>query len=252
MQDTSTENHKTADFGFERVAWEAKQQKVRGVFESVASRYDIMNDVMSAGMHRLWKNRFVSKIHAPANAMILDIAGGTADIALRIKKRTGLPVLVSDINHAMLKAGQARMLDIGESKKLRWLCANAEALPLADSSVDVITIAFGLRNVTDIDKALREAHRVLKPGGHFLCLEFSPIESGLMQKLYDTYSFHIIPRMGAMIAGDKASYQYLVESIRMFPNAKALEMRMQSAGFNRTRYEHLSAGVVAIHEGWRI
>lgn len=250
MENSSTE--KTASFGFTNVEWEQKQRKVRGVFDSVAGRYDIMNDIMSAGLHRRWKDYFVKQIHAPANAQILDIAGGTADIARRIKKRTGQPVLVSDINHAMLSEGVARAIDEGDSEGLRWLCCNAESLPFADGSLDVITISFGLRNVTDIDAALREARRVLKPGGQFLCLEFTPPKAGLMQKIYDAYSFHLIPRVGQMITGDREAYQYLVESIRMFPNAENLKTRMLEAGFGCVTFEHLTMGVVAIHQGWRI
>jgi demethylmenaquinone methyltransferase/2-methoxy-6-polyprenyl-1,4-benzoquinol methylase len=252
MQETSDNHNKTASFGYMQVNWHEKQGKVRGVFDAVASRYDIMNDVMSAGLHRLWKDKFVGKINAHAGAKILDIAGGTADIAARIRKRTGNEVIVSDINHAMLSEGRARMFDTAQSKGLSWLCANAEALPLADNSLDIITIAFGLRNVTDTDKALAEAYRVLRPGGHFLCLEFSPMRPGLKQKIYDAYSFHVIPKMGALIAGDRDSYRYLVESIRVFPTAENLAQRMQKIGFARVKFERLSAGIVAIHQGWKI
>ncbi len=231
---------------------EAKSGMVREVFSSVAGSYDIMNDLMSGGMHRLWKNDFVRRINVGPGAAILDLAGGTGDIAVRMKARTGANVTICDINHEMLKAGQARQFDKGESHGLRWVCGNAEHLPVPDHSLDIITIAFGLRNVTNIPQALADAHRALKPGGQFLCLEFSKVTVPMMAKIYDNYSFHVIPKIGELVAKDRDSYQYLVESIRMFPKQQELAAMMQTAGFARVKYDNLTMGVVAIHQGWKI
>ena len=239
-------------FGYETIDASEKVTRVKSVFSSVASNYDIMNDFMSAGLHRLWKDTFVSKVHADADATLLDVAGGTGDIAVRLHKRTGATVNVCDINEQMLRAGQDRQFDKGETAKLRWLCGNAESLPLPDNSVDVYTIAFGLRNVTDIPKALKEAYRVLKIGGQFLCLEFSKVNEPMLAKLYEKYSFNVIPKIGEMIAKDRASYQYLVESIRMFPKQRELVKLMENAEFERVTFDNLSLGVVAIHQGWKI
>lgn len=241
-----------ASFGFTRVAPEAKQGMVRGVFSSVAGNYDLMNDLMSAGLHRLWKNEFARRVHAGADAAILDLAGGTGDIAVRLRARTGAAITVCDINHDMLKVGRARQFDAGKSDGLRFVCGNAESLPVADSSLDVITIAFGLRNVTHIQAALDAACRALKPGGHFLCLEFSHVTNPLLAKIYEEYSFRAIPAIGALVAHDRDSYQYLVESIRMFPRQEKLKQMMHQAGFGTVRYRNLNFGVVAIHEGWKI
>lgn len=239
-------------FGFERVGAGEKQGRVRGVFSSVAENYDIMNDVMSGGMHRLWKNEFVRRIHANANSAILDLAGGTGDIAVRLRERTNASVTVCDINYDMLKVGRARQLDAGKLEGLRFVCGNAEHLPVPDQSLDVITIAFGLRNVTNIQQALDDAHRALKPGGTFLCLEFSHVPNPLLKKIYDRYSFAAIPKIGELVAKDRASYQYLVESIRLFPTQKKLQDMMVQSGFARVRYTNLTFGVVAIHQGWKI
>ena len=239
-------------FGFRKVESDAKAGMVREVFSSVAGRYDLMNDLMSGGMHRLWKNNFVSRINVPASAAILDLAGGTGDIAVRLKKKTGAHVTVCDINEAMLNVGRNRQLDAGVSQGLRWVCGNAEHLPVPDNSLDVITIAFGLRNVTDISQALRDAHRALKPGGQFLCLEFSEVVIPTLAKLYDKYSFKLIPKIGELVTKDRDSYQYLVESIRMFPKQEKLKAMMTEAGFARVTYDNLSMGIVAIHRGWKI
>lgn len=239
-------------FGFKRVDADAKQGMVRGVFSSVASNYDIMNDFMSAGMHRVWKNDFVRRVSVGPNAAILDLAGGTGDIAVRLRERTGAQVTVCDINHDMLTVGRARQFDAGKSDGLRFVCGNAECLPVADGSLDIITIAFGLRNVTHIQQALNDAYRALKPGGKFLCLEFSHVTNPLMAKLYNEYSFRVIPRIGELVAKDRDSYQYLVESIRMFPKQDALKRMMEQAGFAQVKYTNLNFGVVAIHEGYRI
>ena len=241
-----------AQFGFQRVDANAKEGMVRGVFSSVAGSYDIMNDFMSAGMHRVWKNEFVRHVNVGSDAKILDLAGGTGDIAIRLRERTGAPVVICDINHEMLKAGVARQFDAGKSDGLTFVCGNAEHLPVADSSLDIITIAFGLRNVTHIQQALNDAFRALRPGGKFLCLEFSHVTNPLMKKMYDEYSFRAIPKIGKLVAKDEASYQYLVESIRMFPKQEQLKKMMEQAGFARCKYTNLTFGVVAIHEGVKL
>lgn len=239
-------------FGFKRVEPGAKEGMVRGVFSSVASNYDIMNDFMSGGLHRLWKNDFVRKVKANKDSAILDLAGGTGDIAVRMRARTGASITICDINHDMLKVGRARQFDAGKSDGLRWVTGNAEHLPVPDRSLDVITIAFGLRNVTNTQRALNDAYRALKPGGQFLCLEFSHVTNPLLKKAYDEYSFRAIPKIGGLVAKDEASYQYLVESIRMFPKQEELKRMMEKAGFARVSYTNLAFGVVAIHEGFRI
>lgn len=239
-------------FGYKDVAWNEKAGMVRGVFERVATRYDLMNDVMSFGMHRLWKQRFVGCVRANASSAFLDVAGGTGDIAMRLKDRFHAPVIVCDINAAMLEAGRDRMIDRNRGEGLHYVCGNAESLPLPDRSVDVYTIAFGIRNVTDIPKALNEAYRVLKPGGQFLCLEFTPEVHPLLKPVYDTYSFSLLPKFGEWIAKDRESYQYLSESIRRFPAPKRFEGMITEAGFARAKYDTLSGGICAIHQGVRI
>ncbi len=245
-------NQTSTSFGFKKVGSDEKQRLVGDVFSSVAQNYDLMNDLMSGGLHRLWKDEFVRHIHANDEARIVDLAGGTGDIAVRLHKRTGAPITIMDINPDMLKVGRARQFDRGEWKHLNWVAANAEALPVADGSLDVITIAFGLRNVTNIQQALNDAYRTLKPGGTFLCLEFSQVTTPLLAKLYDTYSFKVVPKIGEWVAKDRASYQYLVESIRMFPKQEQLAAMMKQAGFARVTYKNLTFGTVAIHQGWRI
>ncbi len=251
----------TTHFGFQQVNENEKQSMVRGVFDSVADKYDIMNDVMSGGLHRLWKNEFISILRPVAGMRLLDVAGGTGDIAFRFlkaaAKRTGpddIPasVTICDINHNMLAAGRARALDEGIFGPIDWLVGNAEQLPLESNSVDAYTIAFGIRNVTHIDKALKEAYRVLKPGGRFLCLEFSDVDLPLLKQIYDAYSFNVIPHFGELITGDKDSYQYLVESIRKFPSQEKFKTMIEEAGFKKASYRNLSGGIVAIHSGWRI
>ena len=256
------------DFGFERVHPRDKDRLVAAIFSKVADKYDVMNDVMSAGVHRLWKARLIQRLylsrHFSARAQplhLLDLAGGTGDIAFRAAKhaqKLGCPLKlqVLDINPAMLHIGAQRSRQQGcasqQSGNFTFTAASAEALPLADSSVDFITIAFGIRNVTHRAQALREAWRVLKPGGRFVCLEFSHLSSPFMQKLYDAYSFHIIPPLGAAIAGQRAAYQYLVESIRNFPRAEIFAAELEAAGFARVRCEILSGGIAALHGGWRV
>lgn len=244
----STKTH----FGYQEVPEEEKSTLVRGVFDRVAPRYDIMNDLMSGGLHRLWKNAMVSWL-APRDGMrILDVAGGTGDIAFRMLKRAKCDVTVCDINQQMLDEGRNRALDKNILHNIEWLCGNAEALPLPDLSFDAYTIAFGIRNVTHIDRALAEAHRVLKPGGRFLCLEFSHLAHDWLQKVYDMYSFHVIPRIGEMVTGSGEPYQYLVESIRKFPHQEGFAALMREAGFANVQYRNLTRGVVAIHSGRKL
>ncbi len=238
-------------FGETAVAPDEKTRRVIGVFDSVASKYDVMNDLMSAGMHRLWKDHLVRKIRPAPGLHYLDVAGGTGDIAFRIRRKAGpdCRITLCDLNTEMLAVGRDRAVDNGHAHDFEWVTGNAEALPLPDNSVDVYTIAFGLRNVTHIDTALAEAMRVLKPGGRFYCLEFSQVHEPFLRRMYDAYSYRLIPKIGEIVAKDRESYQYLVESIRKFPSQADLVHRMNSAGFRRSRFENLTFGVVAIHEG---
>lgn len=237
-------------FGERHVNAAEKTSLVRGVFDSVAESYDVMNDLMSGGMHRLWKDHFIRMIRPRTGLNYLDVAGGTGDIAFRIKKAApDSQITICDLNTDMLRVGRDRAINKGWLDDFRWTTGNAEALPVPDNSVDIYTIAFGLRNVTRIDTALKEAHRVLKPGGRFYCLEFSHVEDPLLAKLYDIYSYKIIPKMGAFVAKDEDSYQYLVESIRKFPPQRALARRMKTAGFERVSYQNMTFGVVAAHSG---
>lgn len=241
-------------FGEKQVAPDEKTRLVRGVFDSVAPSYDVMNDLMSGGLHRLWKDHLVRKIRPRTGLHYLDVAGGTGDIAFRIRKKAGkdCKITLCDINAEMLSVGRDRAMDMGFGTDFDWVTGNAESLPLPDNSVDVYTIAFGLRNVTHIDDALSEAFRVLKPGGRFYCLEFSKVREPFLAKVYDAYSFKVIPKIGKLVAKDAESYQYLVESIRKFPSQRELLKRLEAAGFQQCRVENLTFGVVAIHEGVKI
>ena len=241
-----------ADFGFERVPAEEKAGLVRRVFEAVAPRYDLMNDLMSGGIHRLWKAEMVRWLNPRMGQRLLDVAGGTGDIAERFLAAEGAAAVVCDINRAMLTAGRDRALDRGRVRGILWLCGDAEALPVASRAVDAVSIAFGLRNVTHIDRALREMRRVLRPGGRFACLEFSHVSEPMLARLYDLYSFEVLPRLGAIVAGDREAYRYLVESIRRFPKPPELAERMTEAGFERVRVRVLSGGIAALHTGWRL
>ena len=248
------QNPESQWFGEKPVTAEQKTGLVIDVFDSVADRYDLMNDLMSGGVHRLWKDQLIRQIRPRPEYAYLDVAGGTGDIAFRIRKAIGAgsDITVCDLNAEMLRVGRDRAIDRGWLNDFKWIEGNAEALPIEDESIDVYTIAFGLRNVTHIDTALREARRVLRPGGRFFCLEFSEVREPLMAKLYDIYSFHLIPRIGQIVTKDRESYQYLVESIRKFPNQKALERRLYNAGFDNVRVRNMSFGVVAIHEAWKL
>lgn len=245
-------NHKqsnTTHFGYREVPVAEKTGLVRGVFESVASRYDVMNDLMSLGVHRLWKRTFVATSGVEAGDHVLDLAGGTGDIAALLSERVGHSgrVILSDINDAMLARGRTRLEDRGLVSNIRYALANAEELPFPDASFDAVTIAFGLRNVTDQPRALREMRRVLKPGGRALILEFSRLRAEPAQKLYDGYSFAILPVLGKLVAGDSDSYRYLAESIRKHPAQEELAGMMRDAGFKTVTYRNLSGGIVAIH-----
>ncbi len=241
-------------FGFERVDPTGKAARVKAVFDSVASRYDLMNDLMSLGVHRLWKNALVDWLCPRPGIRLLDLAAGTGDIAERVLDRVDGQgrVVVSDINPRMLDQGRDRALDQGWFDQLGFVAADAMALPFQDRSFDAVTIAFGIRNVTHIDRALAEAYRVLVPGGRFLCLEFSKVVLPLFDRLYDGYSFTVLPNLGRLVAGDAASYRYLAESIRRFPDQAAFAALIAGAGFEQVRYRNLSAGVAAVHSGWRL
>ena len=250
-----------ADFGFRRVPEAAKAPLVRAVFDSVADRYDLMNDLMSAGIHRWWKAEMVRLLAPRPGQRLIDVAGGTGDIARRALPRLAPPgaesspggaAIVCDANPQMLETGRARALDDGILRGIEWLCADAEALPFADRSFDLYTIAFGLRNVTRIERALAEARRVLKPGGRFVCLEFTPAILPPLQPLYDAYSFHVLPLLGQIVTGNRDAYAYLAESIRRFPSQSALLEMIAASGLDRARYCNLTGGVAALHSAWRL
>ena len=250
------DNETTASFGYRDVPEAEKQLLVREVFSSVAPRYDLMNDLMSGGLHRLWKDAMVEWLNPQPGMRVLDVAGGTGDIALRIGDRAGErgghpEIILCDINTAMMAQGRTRP-ELSNIESVRWLCADAEHLPLMANSFDAYTIAFGIRNVTHIEQALAEAFRVLKPGGRFLCLEFSKVDTPLLDTLYDRYSFHVLPRIGAWVANDADSYRYLAESIRRFPPTPRFVKMLQQAGFARVNARKLSGGIAAIHSGWKI
>lgn len=247
----------TTSFGFKTVNEHERQGMVNEVFASVASRYDLMNDLMSGGLHRLWKEDFVTQLAPPRNDRpfkLLDVAGGTGDIALRFANRSGAnaTAVIFDISQEMLDVGQERITKAGLDDRITLQQGNAENLPFADKSFDAYTIAFGIRNVTHIEKALTEAQRVLKVGGHFLCLEFSKCDVPILDRLYDFHSFEVIPRLGAMTTGDRQSYEYLVESIRRFPPQEKFLTMLKDAGFERTSYRNLTGGIAAIHSGWKL
>jgi demethylmenaquinone methyltransferase/2-methoxy-6-polyprenyl-1,4-benzoquinol methylase len=240
------------DFGFRRVPAAQKKPLVRAVFDSVAPKYDVMNDVMSLGIHRVWKRIFATRLRPAPSRTLLDLASGTGDIAQAWRRLGGGPVLATDINAAMLAVGRDRAAANGMVAGFSYVVADAEALPLPSGCADVVSIAFGLRNCTDKPAVLREAWRVLRPGGRFFCLEFSRLQVAVLEPLYERWSFGVLPLAGRLIAGDSESYQYLAESIRMFPDQETLAGMMAEAGLGQVRYENLSGGIAAIHSGWRL
>jgi len=247
-------NDKTTHFGYEDVAWDEKQGKVAGVFHSVAQKYDVMNDLMSMGIHRLWKRLTIELSGVRQGQRVLDIAGGTGDLAAKFSRLVGPEgeVVLADINESMLKVGRDRLADRGVAGNIQFVQANAQHLPFPNDHFDCITIAFGLRNVTDKEEALASMYRVLKPGGQVMVLEFSkPTVRGL-NPIYDIYSFKILPMMGKLIANDAESYQYLAESIRMHPDQETLKQMMENAGFSQCQYHNLTGGIVALHRGFKI
>jgi demethylmenaquinone methyltransferase/2-methoxy-6-polyprenyl-1,4-benzoquinol methylase len=244
-------------FGFQDVPLEDKQARVDDVFHSVARRYDLMNDLMSAGLHRAWKSALVTALNPPRGERplaLLDVAGGTGDIAFRVIEAGGVGVraTVADINDDMLEVGRQRAAKQGHEERVTFTKANAEALPFPHQSFDAVTIAFGIRNVPRIEQALAEAFRVLKIGGRFLCLEFSKVDVPGLDALYDAYSFNVIPTLGKAVTGDGEAYRYLVESIRRFPKPQVFADMIEAAGFRRVSYQRMSGGIVALHSGWRL
>ena len=246
-------NDQTTHFGFETVREEDKAGRVQGVFGSVASKYDVMNDAMSMGIHRVWKDAMMDWLAPRAGQKLLDVAGGTGDISFRFLERAGSGhATVLDLTEPMLIEGRKRAEAAQKAESLDWIVGDAMALPFEDNTFDVYTISFGIRNVTRPQEALNEAFRVLKPGGRLMVLEFSQIPNELMQKVYDLYSFNIIPRLGQAIAGDRDSYQYLVESIRKFPDQETFLRMVKKAGFENAKYRNLTMGVACLHSGWKI
>ncbi len=246
-------NQDTIDFGYKQVAKNEKQSLVADVFHSVAKKYDVMNDLMSFGIHRLWKRYTIDCSGVRSGMKVLDIAGGTGDLTAAFSRRVGPTgeVILADINDAMLEVGRDKLRNRGIVGNVRYVQANAEELPFADDSFDIITIAFGLRNVTDKQKALESMFRVLKPGGRLLVLEFSKPVQPMLNQAYDFYSFNVLPKMGQLVAGDAESYQYLAESIRMHPDQDTLKSMMEVAGYEQVTYHNLTGGIVALHRGYK-
>ncbi|HKS89753.1 MAG TPA: class I SAM-dependent methyltransferase [Stellaceae bacterium] len=244
------------DFGFRRVSQDEKAPLVRAVFDTVAERYDLMNDLMSGGIHRWWKAEMIRLLNPRPGQRLLDVAGGTGDIARRALPRldpaAGGAVIVCDPNLRMLESGRANAIDAGILGGLEWLAGDAEALPFADRSFDLYTVGFGLRNVTRLERALAEARRVLRPGGRFMCLEFAPAVGPLLQPIYDLYSFAVLPALGQIVTGSREAYAYLVESIRRFPPQGAVLELLAEAGFDRARYRNLTGGIAALYSAWRL
>ena len=244
---------RTTHFGFQTVPEAEKAARVHGVFTSVASKYDVMNDVMSAGIHRIWKDAMMDWLAPRPGQRLLDVAGGTGDVAFRFLGRAaGATATVLDMTESMLVEGRKRAEAERMADQLDWVVGDAMALPFPDNSFDVYTISFGIRNVTRVQDALNEAFRVLKPGGRLMVLEFSQLPNPMMQKLYDLYSFNVIPVMGQVITGDRDSYQYLVESIRKFPDQESFAAMIRKAGFAQVKYRNLTMGIAALHSGWKV
>ncbi len=253
MTQTDHTQYHSTHFGFQPVDETRKEPMVQNVFSRVASSYDLMNDAMSAGIHHHWKDRLIDTLRPNASMRLLDVAGGTGDVAFRFLKAGGGYVTVSDLNEDMLRVGQSRAIDRNlDIECMDWLPANAQSLPCQDASYDAYTISFGIRNVTHLDQALSEAHRVLRRGGRFLCLEFAVPSNEWIRQAYHAYSFNVIPKLGKMLANDEASYQYLVESIEQFPDPDLFATLIEDAGFDRVTYRTMTSGVVAIHSGWKL
>ncbi len=257
MMTSQDQNSTAGTFGFRAIQPEERQGLVNEVFATVAERYDLMNDLMSGGLHRLWKDDLVTMLNPPRNDQpfaLIDVAGGTADVALRAMRAggKGCRAVVCDISEDMLRVGKRKVEAEDRTGQMTLVQGNAEALPFADKSFDAYTIAFGIRNVTRIDQALREAYRVLRPGSRFLCLEFSECQVPVLDRLYDLHSFEVIPRLGKAVGGSEDSYRYLAESIRKFPKQDAFAGMIRAAGFSNVSYRNLTAGIAAIHSGWRI
>lgn len=253
-EDSTTEKQNTTHFGFKTVKTAQKEKLVEHVFSSVANKYDIMNDIMSFGLHRLWKQTLMQELAPFANNELLDVASGTLDIAKQFILNGGRHAVAADINQHMLDQGFAKLKkeNFQQKSQLELICCNAEELPFENDKFDYYTISFGIRNVTHINKALKEAYRVLKPGGKFICLEFSNVDSDIISQINDFYLFNIIPKIGKIVANDESSYQYLSESIKRFPKAHVFEKMIQNAGFENTKYIKMTFGVVAIHIGYKI
>lgn len=253
MSEQHTDSTEQTHFGYQQVAVEQKASMVAEVFHSVAAKYDVMNDLMSMGIHRLWKRFTIDCSGVRSGHSVLDLAGGTGDLAAKFSRLVGPSgqVVLADINAAMLSVGRDKLRDAGIVGNIDYVQANAEALPFPDNTFDVITIAFGLRNVTDKDKALASMFRVLKPGGRLLVLEFSKPQHDWLSKVYDTYSFHVLPKMGELVANDSESYRYLAESIRMHPDQDTLQGMMETVGFEQVTYHNLTGGIVALHRGFK-
>ncbi len=259
LDNGKTMSESKASFGFRDVAEGERQGLVNEVFARSAKNYDLMNDLMSGGLHRLWKSDFLAWLSPPRagsgrSFRLLDVAGGTGDVAISYARKTGdaATAVVCDISPEMLEVGRNRVIEAGLSERIELVEGNAEALPFPDRSFDAYTIAFGIRNVTHIDKALSEAFRVVKVGGRFMCLEFSHVDVPGLDRLYDLHSFEVIPRLGEAVAGDRESYQYLVESIRKFPDQERFATMIREAGFERVSYRNLTGGIAAMHSGWRV
>lgn len=252
MNAKADSNNRVRDFGFEEVKLDEHAARVRGVFDSVAGRYDLMNDLMSGGIHRLWKADLIRRINPQSVEVIVDVGGGTGDIAFGCREKGADEILVCDINQEMLEVGRNRAIDRNIIGGITWTCGDAEALPVKSGTVDTFVTAFCMRNVTRLDKALQEARRVLKPGGHFLCLEFSQVALPLLSDVYDAYSFKVLPLIGQVVAGDRDAYQYLAESIRRFPPQQKFAAMIADAGLERVSYDNVSGGIAAIHSAWRI
>ena len=241
-------------FGFKTVENDQKQGMVQSVFDNVANKYDVMNDFMSFGLHRLWKDKLINEMVISDEDVLLDLAGGTGDIAKKYLRAGGKEAVVADLNKEMLKNGENKALDDNFQlrDKIKWVHANAQELPFEDNMFDFCTISFGIRNVTNIPMALKEIYRVLQPGGKFLCLEFSHVDNNIIKQFYDFYSFNIIPKLGKVVANDEDSYKYLVESIRKFPKAHVFSQMIEEAGFDMVEYQKLTFGVVALHVGYKV